>query len=247
MVDVSRELRAMLPSVRTGNSKLHSFSNLPIMKHGFFPGGNGLYEGNDSRLLTPARTLVLGSNFGCVGEFISSEGRLSVQDERGNQTWRPLLKLLRDSDIVISECFFTNAWPFLHDGEGNLPKALSKNWLTDRDLMISCLEFFCLTLTRVNPNLIIALGAAPAAFLSHRWPDYLGLWRGCSLSCLDDLPMGEISFANVRAVCVAVCHPSMPNSWRRRPPYQGREGEILLLREARVRAEALRADDGHLV
>ena len=239
MIDLSRELRANLPSSKASESKLRSFVNLPIMTHGFFPGGNGLYEGNDSKLRIPGGTLVLGSNFGCIGEFIDGEGKLVVQDERGNRTWRPLLELLRDSGVVINECFFTNAWPFLHDGEGNLPKGLTKSWLSDRDLMASCLDFFRLTFTSMKPTLVIALGAGPAAFLSYIWPGQLSPWRGQSLSCLDDLPKAQVGLRDHQAVCVAVSHPSMPNAWRRRPPYQHRTGEIQLVREARFEAEGL--------
>jgi hypothetical protein len=238
-VEASRELRKSLSSIRTDDPKLCSFLGLPIMPHGFFPGGHGLYNGLESRFKIPATTLVLGSNFGCIGEFINGQGKLLVQDERGNQTWKPLLKLLRGSGVVIDECFFTNAWPFLHEGDGNLTKGLIKSWLGDRTLMASCLQFFRLTFVKMKPNLVVALGAGPAAFLSHMWPDQLNKWHGCSLGCLDDLPKGEVEFEHHRAVCVGVSHPSMPNAWRRRPPYQHLDGETRLVKEARLQAEGL--------
>lgn len=57
------------------------------------------------------------------------------------------------------------------------------------------------------------------------------------MNCLDDLPKARVTFESYSAVCVAIAHPSMPNAFQRRSPFQGIEGEILLLKEARIEAE----------
>jgi hypothetical protein len=185
MVDVSSELRQELSSLNVHRKELVSFSGLPAMRYGFFPGGNGLYDGISSSFRSPGGTLILGSNFGCKRDFIDEEGNLITQDERANRTWIPLLKRLRGAGIPLGECFFTNAWPFLHLGEGNLPKALIKSWLMDQTLMASCLVFSRLTFERIKPRLIIALGTGTAAFLSHMWPESLHRWAEYSMNALD--------------------------------------------------------------
>jgi hypothetical protein len=208
------------------------------MTHAFFPGGNGLYDGVDAARMPFGGTLVLGSNFGCYNGFIDNEGQLLILDERRNRTWTPLLANLRASGIQPEECFFTNAWPFLHHGDSNLGRMIGE-WLRDPSLMRACIQFFEYTLATLHPKLIVALGAGPAAFLSHVWPERLGLWRGCAIPCLDDLPMATVRYQNRPVVCVATIHPSMANSnsRHRRPPYQHRAGEVQLLTEARLKSE----------
>jgi hypothetical protein len=240
MTDVIPELRRELSSLRTGTSNLCSFSGLPEMSFGFFPGGNGLFDGSKSQTKIPVKVMVLGSNFGCRAGFVNSGGHLLVDDERNSPTWRPLLKTLLSADVDVNECFFTNAWPFLHHGEGNLPRQLIQAWLSDPILMSSCIDFFGLTFQKILPSLVVALGIGPAAFLGHVWADSLHRWRGCSISSIDALPSAAVEVKGHLAECVAITHPSMPNSWRRRAPYQNRTGEARLLREALMKAIEIR-------
>jgi hypothetical protein len=235
--EVINRLRANLFSIDIADRKLRSFTGLPVMTHAFFPGGNGLYEGVHASRFPVGGTLILGSNFGCFNGFIDAQGQLLVLDERCNRTWKPLLHSLRASGIKADECFFTNAWPFLHDGEGNLGPV--GDWLQNRALMASCVRFFEYTFTLMQPRLIVGLGTGPAAFLSHVWPEDISSWRGCTLQDLDDLPMATVRFQMHAAVCVAITHPSMPNAWRRRPPYRNRIGEVQLLTEARLKSDGI--------
>jgi hypothetical protein len=91
----------------------------------------------------------------------------------------------------------------------------------------------------MQPRLIVGLGTGPAAFLSHVWPEDISSWRGCTLQDLDDLPMATVRFQMHTVVCVAITHPSMPNAWRRRPPYRHRIGEVQLLTEARLKSDGI--------
>src|SRR5947209_1826807 len=168
------DLRANLAGLTIENRKLLSFAGLPVMTHAFFPGGNGLYDGIHAAPIPIGGTLILGSNFGCVGRFINSQGKLLIQDERDNRTWTPLLAILNQSGIRPEECFFTNAWPFLHLGKRNLGPI--DKWLKDSELMASCVRFFQCTLAMMQPSLIVALGTGPGAFLSHVWPKELIPW-----------------------------------------------------------------------
>lgn len=238
MRDLIRELRERLSSVEVADSSLVPFPGLPLMTHAFFPGGNGLYEGVHSTRVCTGGTLILGSNFGNVREFIDVKGQLISLDERKHSpTWKNLLPILRASGIEVGECFFTNAWPFLHSGVGNLGPV--QDWLRSRALMASCLEFFRFTCSTIRPTLIVALGIGPAAFLSHVWPDQLAPWGRYALQHLDYLPKAVVELNGDQLVCVAITHPSMPNAWRRRPPYRHRSGEIGLLEEARLQAQVI--------
>jgi hypothetical protein len=233
--EVIIRLRGSLDNLDIAGRRLRSFEELPRMTHGFFPGGNGLYEGVDATRFPIGGTLVLGSNFGCVSGFIDERGGLKVLDERDNPTWKPLLRLLEASGIKEDECFFTNAWPFLHEGKSNLGPV--GDWLQDQDLMTSCVGFFKYTFTLMNPRLIVALGKGPAAFLSHVWPNDLRSWRGYSIPAMDDLPMAFVQEQTV--MCVAITHPSMPNARHRKAPYKNRDGETLLLIEACSKSEGI--------
>jgi hypothetical protein len=205
------------------------------MTHAFFPGGNGLYEGIQATRFPIGGTLILGSNFGCFSKFVDPQGQLVYLDERRNATWRPLLHRLQASGIKADECFFTNAWPFLHEGEGNLGPV--GDWLRSQALMTSCVGFFEYTYIMMRPRLIMALGKGPAAFLSYVWPKELSPWRGYTLQKLDELPMASVCFQSQVAICTVITHPSMPNAWRRQPPYRYSTGEIQLLTEARLESE----------
>ena len=235
--EVINRLRAKLVVLDIGNRKLRSFEGLPVMTHAFFPGGNGLYKGFEATRFPIGGTLILGSNFGCLSGFIDAQGRLLVADERGNATWKPLLFSLHAAGIKADECFFTNAWPFLHEGESNLGPI--GDWLEDEELMTACVGFFEYTFKIMRPRLIIGLGIGPAALLSRVWPKGLVSWSKYALQGMDDLPMATVHLLGQTAVCVAITHPSMPNAWRRRPPYQHRTGEVQLLTEARLKSESI--------
>ena len=133
------------------------FKGLPVMDHGFFPGGNGLHRGINATRLPIRGTLVLGSNFGRCSDFVKDNGQLVRLDERGGRTWKPLLENFENSEINKEECFFTNALPFLHEGNSNLGPV--EKWLKNPSLMDSCLTFFDETLKILQPKLIVALGA----------------------------------------------------------------------------------------
>ena len=117
---------------------------------------------HDSQLEAPILSAL---NFGCLSGFIDAQGRLLVADERGNATWKPLLFSLHAAGIKADECFFTNAWPFLHEGESNLGPI--GDWLEDEELMTACVGFFEYTFKIMRPRLIIGLGIGPAALLSR--------------------------------------------------------------------------------
>jgi hypothetical protein len=81
--EVIKRLRESLPGLGSADRKLRSFTGLDVMTHGFFPGGNGLYEGIHATRFPVRGTLILGSNFGRSNSFIDALGKLLVVDESG--------------------------------------------------------------------------------------------------------------------------------------------------------------------
>lgn len=234
-ITVINQLRDKLDSLPEPGMNLRRFAGLPVMKHGFFPGGNGLYDGNHASRFPINGTLILGSNFGCVEDFIN-EGKLKHEDERRNSTWRSLLKSLQGANIHWNECFFTNAWPFLHVGGGNTGTTIDA-WLRNQALMAACIDFFKYTCAAMQPRLIVPLGRGPAAFLSCIWPEELAPWKKYSLKGLDELPKARVSFQGHSIICVGITHPCFPNARHRKAHYQHVAGEIQLLTEAREESE----------
>lgn len=236
-IDQLREILNSLNFVRDGIVPIRAF---PVMEKAFFPGGNGLYQGMAGKI--PIRgVIILGSNFGCAADFVREDGSLVRLDEtRTSDTWTGLRRILAPkTGIKLDECFFTNSWPFLHEGTSNETKGQARKWLADPILMNNCIRLFEATLSLIKPRLIVALGPPAAAFLGHFWPVELAIWRANSISAMDERPIQEANFSGSRIVCTAVTHPSHSNSWRRLPPYQGTEGEICLLAEATFHAGQL--------
>jgi len=236
-------LRKELDEIPFEESSLIRFIGKPIMERGFFPGGNGLFEGKAAAQFPFGGTLILGSNFGCASKFAGHDGRLITQDETSNTTWAPLRRLLAGAGVDPRECFFTNAWPCLHEGESNTLGDLMKDWLANASLMKNCSKFFARTCADMKPSLIVALGPGPAAFMANTWPRELVGWRVNNIGGMDSTPFESVQIEGVshRTVCTAVVHPCYQhiNAKRRRSPYQNAEGEIQLIKEAHDLSQSL--------
>ncbi len=231
------ELRKTLDNLNFAREGILPFKGLPVMERAFFPGGNGLFKGIGGHL-TRRGILIIGSNFGCTSDFLREDGTLMRLDEtRTSNTWKGLYRILTPKTTIdLDECFFANSWPFLHKGKSNETKGLTNDWLADHDLMMNCMRLFEATLNLIKPRLIVALGPPASAFLGCIWPGELAIWRNNSISAMDSCPIQMVGINGYRTVCTAVTHPSHSNSWRRRPPYGGTEGEISLLSEAALKA-----------
>ncbi len=103
-----------------------SMAGMPRMDRAFYPGGNGMWAVPAATALPTggsswaiASVLVLGSNFGSSANF-QRGGQLTHRDEMSdprNPTWRGIRTQFRAAEINLNRCFFTNAWPCLHEGE----------------------------------------------------------------------------------------------------------------------------------
>jgi hypothetical protein len=236
-------LRAELDKLGFERFSLVSFKGKPVMRRGFFPGGNGLFDGEDAARFPFGGTLVLGSNFSAASNFCDLDGRLIRDDETSGKTWMPMRRLLDGAEVNLADCFFTNAWPCLHTGRGNRLGKLISQWLANPTLMHECRTFFLLTCANMKPSMIVALGPGPAAFLASTWPHELKQWMDNNIEGMDSLPIGVVQMEGVahRTVCTAVVHPCYQhiNAKHRRVPYRYASGEMQLLKEADAQRKLL--------
>jgi hypothetical protein len=229
-------LRAELDKLDFERYSLVSFRGKPVMKRGFFPGGNGLFEGENAGRFPVGGTLVLGSNFSAASNFCHPDGRLICDDETSGKTWLPMRELFDGAELDLTDCFFTNAWPCLHAGTSNTLGKLIKKWLANPSLMHECAKFFAKTCADLKPSMIVALGPGPAAFVANVWPRELKQWMGNNIKSMDSLPIGVVQIEGVthRTVCTAVVHPCYQhiNAKHRKVPYRDAAGEMQLVKEA---------------
>jgi hypothetical protein len=244
-------LRKKLEEIDFDNASIRSFKGLPTMDYGFFPGGNGLFDGIGGDI-SRISTLVLGSNFGCDNSFVDQDGQLRTRDERtSSPTWSSkgglkntfrgvaMITRARTAIIDLRECFYTNAWPFLHKGGSNDDPPI-EGWLQDDGLMSKCLSFFVNeTLPVIKPKVIVALGKGPAVFLSRIWPEKLKQWslnektkwKDLTFAKLDRLFFEQVKYAEMNPYCVVLTHRSRAhiNARFRKQPYSDLDGEKRLL------------------
>ena len=240
---VIARLREKVDHIPFEKASLISFKGKRIMDRAFFPGGNGLFEGETAVGFPFGGTLILGSNFGCSAKYDRSDGSLLKRDETSNETWTPLRDLLEEAGVDKRNCFFTNAWPCLHEGKSNKAHHLIPGWLRNVELMRDCTDFFAEVCAEMEPSLILALGPGPAKFLFTIWKQELSAWKANKIKGMDILPIGIVQIPSMghQTVCTAVVHPCYQNrnSKLRKPPYQHPEGEVQLLKEADARRKAI--------
>lgn len=149
------------PPVRNRNGK-QSFPGLvPVPRQlsglGFFPGGDGLWKAPGKSEPTnrkPKPIMIVGSTFGSLAEL----GSIPFEEDRldSRKTWAPLLALLRTAGIAPDRCFFTNAYPGVLAGAGNIvtlhPAKLDARYMKETR------GFFQEQLKLMQPRLVIFLG-----------------------------------------------------------------------------------------
>ena len=200
----------------------------------FFPGGSGLWLGRSGSWYTPSdrpdmpegKVMVLGHNFDSEAGYRETKS-VAGQHELESHTWWNLLPLLQDAGIEPEDCFFTNAYMGLMEGEGNTGEFPGAK---DPGFVERCRSFFFKQIAVQKPRLILTLGSEVPWFitpLSAR----MKAWRG--YESFGDLDASGPLINNVRfkrdseqlVTVVALMHPSQRkrNVWRRR--YRGLRGE----------------------
>ena len=209
-----------------------------ILGTSFFPGGTGLWFG-DSNVIPKMPihgVMVLGHDFHSVDGY--KWARQHVVENLNNPTWRNVRALLALAEIPLQQCFFTNVYMGLRQGEattGRFPGAASPAFVQ------RCRDFFLMQIRLQQPALVLALGSHVPPFLATLAPQ-LSSWASPGGFRQRDADRTSLQ-ANVQFVdecqpCVvaSVLHPSLRPSNVRRRSWQGlvgNEAEVALVKEAR--------------
>lgn len=195
----------------------------------FAPGGPGLWWPDSTKPLPPwpaGGVMVLGHNFDSVRGYESSLARRRESVDAG--TWRGLVPLLLQADVALEECYFTNVFVGLIDGQSSVGKFPG---VLDKAFTLRCLDFLVLQLTALRPRAILALGLHVPRLLARLSPGDLAGWKrrvsfielDRSRRCL----VRDVAFPMVpglRCDVAALTHPSFSHVYRKRRRFAGREG-----------------------
>jgi hypothetical protein len=199
----------------------------------FFSAGPGLYCEQPPSLvgLPPfplGKTMIVGNNLDAEGPY---RERLASGVPHGDlvhpmRTWSGLYRLLDGAGVDPHDCFFTNAYVGLIEGDtptGRFPGA------SDRDFSAWCERFLRLQVATMKPAVVATIGADARRFLSRFTPD-LHAWKDRSSIAVHK---AEIDGHTVAAVALA--HPSMYPASAHNRVFNGEHGvaaDAALLRAA---------------
>jgi hypothetical protein len=210
----------------------------PIPGVAFFPGGFGLYRQDIAQPLPPMPTgkvMVLGHDFHSEAGYRKSVAR--TREAQSQPTWRNLLRVLDEVGIAPTDCFFTNVFMGLRQGDATTGRFPGAN---DEVFVAFCERFLIEQLRALRPSLIITLGINVPPLLGRVVPELADWAGGRGLRFLDSvgpvrravaLSVDPLATANV----VALTHPSLRHASIRHRHYadrRGHEAEILMLRDA---------------
>jgi len=210
----------------------------PIKGNAFFPGGNGLWQGQQNELEPNTPTdgiMVLGHDFHSEEGYTRS---LRNGSERlTDPTWRNILALFKATNIEPARCFFTNFYMGLRaKGQGATGKFPGRN---DAAFVSRCNGFFLDQLSYQQPKVILVLGTQVPPLLAGL-SDQLHPWvTAKSMSDIDadnGAVQRNITFSNdsVKRSVAVLTHPSQRglNVHRRRyKGLSGHEAELMILED----------------
>src|SRR4029077_17009533 len=110
--------------------------------------------------------LVLGHNFWNVRNYEETARKGGEVDR--NPTWRELLRLLKDCDIDVQCCFFTNAFMGLLEAERAVGSVRGHS---DEYFLSGCRRVLRESLNLQRTALVLALGPKAAQFLGRIVPE----------------------------------------------------------------------------
>lgn len=224
----------------------------PISGLAFFPGGYGLWGSQPGH---PLPTFPVGGIMVLGHDFHSRQGydksfKLGGEPET-MPTWRNLLALLREMDIALEQCFFTNLYMGLRTGTGAtgpFPGA------TNAEFVAHCKEFLLEQLRAQRPALVLTLGIQVPPVLGSMAPEVAPWGEDTGLKHLD--AVGAIQtgvtfegIENYSTTLIALIHPSLRHASLRHRRYgtaRGAAAEAELLRVGLTSAGMV-AGDGDLL
>lgn len=188
----------------------------------FFPGGDGLWKApGDSRRppMPVGGIMVLGNNFQCSDNYPSLL-LAGAEDRQKDATWRNLIQFLAVVGIDPANCFFTNAYMGLVEGDDPTRTAPGMN---NPGFLQRCRTFFLYQLTILQPRIILALGTKVPAFLGPLSSQTIHWIQARTWAEIDRNDGGlvlEAAFLGLSRKIAIACllHPSFrgPNLHRRR-------------------------------
>ena len=196
----------------------------PVSGTAFFPGGLGLWMGDNSITDVPKPIMIVGQDFNSVRTY--QRIRAKGSEVGTSPTWRNLLTILGAANISPDSCFFTNVYMGLRSSgpeTGLFPGS------RDSTFVNQCMWSLAKQIEMVRPQVIVTLGLEPLRVLAKRFFDFQPPKR---ISDCDQiyaalrLPHGPVSL-------VALTHPSLYYSNVRRRRYAGSTGvqaEVLMLK-----------------
>jgi len=168
----------------------------------FFPGGDGLWkeEGlNDD--LTIGGIMVVGHNFDNVSGFQQSLAQGS--EPVTCPTWRNITSLLREANIELTRCFFTNVYVGLMQTTSNVGKFPGATSAAFRQ---QCVDFLQQQIALQQPSLILTLGAFVPPLLASLSPQ-LASWQG--IQRVGQLDANQTALIKQAAFCAGSVHANV--------------------------------------
>jgi hypothetical protein len=200
---------------------------------GFFPGGRGLWQEEESDEVPSI--LVLGQDFSSAEEYKRWAEKAIA--ELKSPTWRNLIKLFSEVDIDLKECFFSNVFMGLRNSEketGRFPG------FKDKEFVKRNLDFLSYQIDMIKPNIIVTLGGPASEMTSKLSKTDLDSWTDGGALRISNVGLKtNIRFRNHVCTCVALEHTSLRhlNVKRRRyvnetGEHCGNEAEVEMLKDA---------------
>ena len=200
----------------------------PISGLGFFPGGDGLWKDPGSTLRPPMPVgglMVLGNNFQCAKQWEAIR-KAGTESRDRDPTWRNLLVLLKEAGIDESQCFFTNSFMGVIQGDNPMRTVAG---MRDPGFLTRCRDFLLIQLRLVQPRAILALGNRVPRFLaplSEQTSHWQKATKWAEIDRNDGSFVKEARFLDVEHPISIGCivHPSLRRPNLRRRAYKGLVG-----------------------
>ena len=228
----------------------------PIPGTAFFPGGYGLWLGDESTVpdIPTGKIMIVGQDFNSVKKY--DEALLNRTEVDISNTWHELLKIMKATGLPVNQCFFTNLYMGLRaEGSsetGPFPGAIGrkdKELVELRAFKKRCVTFFNTQLKMAQPKLIMVLGMEPFRVLAKK-PFNLSMprdfevpiqrkvtWGNINLKECNEIYRG-VELVHGRTTIVLLTHPSYYKRNVKNRNYEGLSGEAA---EKRMIADGLKA------
>ncbi|MFZ4799973.1 MAG: uracil-DNA glycosylase family protein [Bacteroidia bacterium] len=197
----------------------------------FFPGGKGTFNNDDN--ISNKSVMVLGQDFDCEKNYIKTL-KNGKEDIVKNPTWRNLLNLLKEVEILPENCFFTNSIMGIRKGEISTGKSPA---FKDEKFIEECQKILLNQIELQKPKVIFILGKHVAEFIAPISKNLNDWSKLKNYKTIDDGNLQikkSVVFSNgIKSNLVILTHPSFrPQNIHRRTfeNSTGNMAEILMIK-----------------